>query len=128
MALGTVVWEHRQFSNPARGDGLQLGHWIKCLKDSAGEVRLADPGPYHFAKYDKKVPVSFAIPLIGPPLLLSSPPVGLDRPPRPVIPPLCSGPPLPSSAPPPAGTLRAPRHEGVCAAGAATRATAAAVR
>lgn len=66
-ALGTVVWEHRRFTNPARTDGLQLGHWIKCLKDSAGEVRLADPGPYHFAKYNKKARLRLAVPLTGAP-------------------------------------------------------------
>ena len=55
VALGTVVWECQKFHNSARTDGLQLSHWIKCLKDSSGEVRLAEPGPYHFAKYDKKV-------------------------------------------------------------------------
>ena len=118
MALGTVVWEHRQFSNPARGDGLQLGHWIKCLKDSAGEVRLADPGPYHFAKYDKKVRASFAMPLIGPPLLLSSPrPLALIGPLGPLLPPppnFVRAPLLPSSAPPPPGTLRRNLRSGSC--------------
>ena len=53
-ARGTVVWQFKPFTNPARSDGLQLSHWVKCYKDSAGGVRQADEGPYHFAKYSKK--------------------------------------------------------------------------
>lgn len=52
---GTVVWQHAPFTNPARGDSLVLRHWVKAFRDNAGATRLADPGPYHFAKYNKKV-------------------------------------------------------------------------
>ena len=34
---------------------LQLYHWVKCLKDNAGNIKPADTGEYQFAKYNKKV-------------------------------------------------------------------------
>ena len=32
----------------------QLYHWVKCLKDNAGNIKPADTGEYQFAKYNKK--------------------------------------------------------------------------
>ncbi len=55
LPAGQVTFQWGKFTNPARSDGLQLEHWIKCYKDAAGRVVPADPGPYPFAKYNKKV-------------------------------------------------------------------------
>ena len=50
-----IAWEWRGFVNQGRSDALQLHHWAKCLKDLAGNVKLADEGDYRYAKYNKKV-------------------------------------------------------------------------
>jgi DNA methyltransferase 1-associated protein 1 len=49
-----ITWRWQGFANPARADGLQLAHWVKCYKDPAGKVKPADEGDYSFAKYNKK--------------------------------------------------------------------------
>lgn len=50
-----VTWQWRRFANPARADGLQLQHWVKCRKELAtGMVKPVDAGEYQFAKYNKK--------------------------------------------------------------------------
>ncbi|PSC69878.1 DNA methyltransferase 1-associated [Micractinium conductrix] len=63
---GVVTFEWRKFSNPARGDGLELQHWVKCYRDAqarqggvgmAGRVTPADAGEYSFAKYNNKPPI-----------------------------------------------------------------------
>eukprot|EP00887_Chlorella_sp_A99_P004929 scaffold4.g4929.t1 len=51
---GVVTFEWRRFANPARSDGLELEHWVKCYKDAAGRVTPADAGEYPFAKFNKK--------------------------------------------------------------------------
>jgi hypothetical protein len=51
---GTVTWHFREFSNPARTDGLLLKHWVKCYRDATGRVQEHNAGPYPFAKYNKK--------------------------------------------------------------------------
>lgn len=51
-----VTWQCRRFTNPARADGLELQHWVKCHKEvSTGMVKPVDGGEYQFAKYNKKV-------------------------------------------------------------------------
>lgn len=50
-----ITWRWQGFANPARADGLQLEHWVKCYKDPAGKVKPAEEGEYSFAKYNKKV-------------------------------------------------------------------------
>lgn len=45
----------RKFRNPARGDDLELEHWVKCYRDARGRVTPADAGEYSFAKFNKKV-------------------------------------------------------------------------
>ncbi len=50
-----VTWEWRDFHNQGRKDGLQLKHWAKCLKDAAGNVKVAEEGDYRYSKYNKKV-------------------------------------------------------------------------
>ena len=50
-----MTWQWRPFENQGRKDGLKLKHWAKCLKDPTGKVKLADPGDYQYAKYNKKV-------------------------------------------------------------------------
>ena len=50
-----VTWEWREFHNQGRKDGLQLKHWAKCLKDAAGNVKVAEEGDYRYSKYNKKV-------------------------------------------------------------------------
>lgn len=52
---GNVTFRWRPFANPARKDGLELSHWVKCFKDAQGNVSPADGGEYVFAKYNKKV-------------------------------------------------------------------------
>ena len=54
---GVVTFEWRLFSNPARQDGLELEHWVKCFRDAAGRVTPADTGEYSYAKYNKHVTV-----------------------------------------------------------------------
>ena len=50
-----VTWQWRRFTNPARTDGLELQHWVKCHKELAtGTVKPVDGGEYQFAKYNKK--------------------------------------------------------------------------
>ena len=49
-----ITWRWQGFANPARADGLQLEHWVKCYKDPAGKVKPAEEGDYSFAKYNKK--------------------------------------------------------------------------
>ena len=51
-----VTWQWQKFTNEARTDGLQLEHWSKCYKDSAGNIRPDYEGPYRWAKLDVKVP------------------------------------------------------------------------
>ena len=50
-----VRWEWREFQNQGRKDSLHLRHWAKCLKDAAGNVKVADDGEYKYSKYNKKV-------------------------------------------------------------------------
>ena len=50
-----MTFRWRPFANPARKDGLELSHWVKCFKDAQGNVSPADGGEYVFAKYNKKV-------------------------------------------------------------------------
>lgn len=50
-----VAWQWRGFANQGRRDGLCLGHWARCLKDPAGNVKLAEEGDYRYAKYNKQV-------------------------------------------------------------------------
>jgi DNA methyltransferase 1-associated protein 1 len=52
---GTVTFQRKAFTNPARSDKLELYHWVKGYKDVTGRVRDADEGEYAFAKYNKKV-------------------------------------------------------------------------
>ncbi|KAK9805209.1 hypothetical protein WJX72_006091 [[Myrmecia] bisecta] len=54
---GTITYQMRPFTNPARADGLQLRHWVKCYKDAIGKISEADDGEYPFAKYNKKMTV-----------------------------------------------------------------------
>ncbi|KAL4428350.1 hypothetical protein ABPG75_002439 [Micractinium tetrahymenae] len=54
---GVVTFEWRKFKNPARGDGLELEHWVKCFRDAQGRVTPAESGEYSFAKYNKKPPI-----------------------------------------------------------------------
>ncbi|KAI6003685.1 hypothetical protein EDD15DRAFT_2156068 [Pisolithus albus] len=57
---GTTKWEWRPFRHPARGDSLQLGHWVKANEPDNGKyIRHGDPeyrsqpsSEYSFAKYD----------------------------------------------------------------------------
>lgn len=50
-----MTWQWRRFTNPARTDGLELQHWVKCHKELAtGTVKPVDGGEYQFAKYNKK--------------------------------------------------------------------------
>ena len=50
-----VTWQWQRFANEARADNLQLEHWAKCYKDSAGNLRPDYEGPYRWAKLDVKV-------------------------------------------------------------------------
>ena len=50
-----VTWQWQRFINEARTDNLQLEHWAKCHKDSAGNLRPDYEGPYRWAKLDVKV-------------------------------------------------------------------------
>ncbi|KAI9447885.1 hypothetical protein H4582DRAFT_2107334 [Lactarius indigo] len=43
---GSARWEWRSFKNPARADGLELGHWVKANTDPNAE--------YPFARYNAK--------------------------------------------------------------------------
>lgn len=61
---GNVTFRWRPFANPARKDGLELSHWVKCFKDAQGNVSPADGGEYVFAKYNKKVQGSWCA-LVG---------------------------------------------------------------
>ena len=55
MCRAQVTWQWRRFTNPARTDGLELQHWVKCHKELAtGTVKPVDGGEYQFAKYNKK--------------------------------------------------------------------------
>ncbi|EMD41063.1 hypothetical protein CERSUDRAFT_80713 [Gelatoporia subvermispora B] len=45
---GRVKWEWREFKNGARGDGLELSHWVKAGSDPDAE--------YPFAKYNVQAP------------------------------------------------------------------------
>ncbi|KAM3587108.1 swr complex subunit [Umbelopsis sp. WA50703] len=45
-----VPWEFRQFTNPARTDGLVLRHWVKENDNSDGD--------YYFAKFNKVINVT----------------------------------------------------------------------
>ena len=55
MCRAQVTWQWRSFTNPARTDGLELQHWVKCHKELAtGTVKPVDGGEYQFAKYNKK--------------------------------------------------------------------------
>ena len=67
-----ITWRWQGFANPARADGLQLEHWVKCYKDPAGKVKPAEEGEYSFAKYNKKVGVC-CNPNICPPQPTASP-------------------------------------------------------
>ena len=53
-AKGLTTYQFQSFTNPARKDGLQLKHWVKCFKDTAGKLREADE-QYAFAKFNKQV-------------------------------------------------------------------------
>lgn len=53
-AKGLTTYQFKPFTNPARNDGLQLKHWVKCFKDTAGKLREADE-QYAFAKFNKQV-------------------------------------------------------------------------
>lgn len=57
---GTVTFEYRRFDNPARSDGLQLTHWVKCFRDAANRVTPAE-SDYSFAKYNKQVLVGIGV-------------------------------------------------------------------
>ncbi|KAL4858886.1 SWR1-complex protein 4 [Chlorella vulgaris] len=54
---GVVTFQWRKFKNPARTDGLELEHWVKCFRDAQGRVTPADKGEYSFAKHTKKPPI-----------------------------------------------------------------------
>lgn len=54
---GVVTFQWRKFRNPARGDDLELEHWVKCYRDARGRVTPADAGEYSFAKFNKKPPI-----------------------------------------------------------------------
>jgi len=57
-----VTWQWRRFANPARADGLQLQHWVKCRKELAtGMVKPVDAGEYQFAKYNKKARAGYRV-------------------------------------------------------------------
>lgn len=43
---GSTKWEWRSFKNPARADGLELGHWVKANTDPSAD--------YPFARYNAK--------------------------------------------------------------------------
>lgn len=54
---GQITFQWMPFSNPARSDGLQLSHWVKCYKDAtSGRITPADK-EYPFAKYNKTIKV-----------------------------------------------------------------------
>uniref|UniRef100_A0A061QNN8 DNA methyltransferase 1-associated protein 1 n=1 Tax=Tetraselmis sp. GSL018 TaxID=582737 RepID=A0A061QNN8_9CHLO len=53
-ARGKITWQWQAFRNPARQDGLELMHWVKCFKDVSGRIRAAEEGEYPFAKFNKK--------------------------------------------------------------------------
>ena len=53
-AKGLTTYQFWPFTNPARKDGLQLKHWVKCFKDTAGKLKEADE-QYAFAKFNKQV-------------------------------------------------------------------------
>lgn len=55
---GVVTYQWQAFANPARSDGLQLQHWVKCFRDKHGVVTMADAGDYPFAKYNIKAQVA----------------------------------------------------------------------
>ena len=50
-----MTWQWRKFKNPAREDGLELEHWVKCYQDPMGKIKPAEDGEYRFAKYNKQV-------------------------------------------------------------------------
>lgn len=50
-----MTFQWRPFTNPARKDGLELSHWVKCRKDVQDNVVPVDDGEYPFSKYNKKV-------------------------------------------------------------------------
>ena len=51
---GLTTYQFRPFTNPARKDGLQLKHWVKCFKDTAGKLKEAE-AQYPIAKFNKQV-------------------------------------------------------------------------
>lgn len=53
-AKGLTTYQFRPFTNSARKDGLKLKHWVKCFKDTAGNLKEADE-QYPFAKFNKQV-------------------------------------------------------------------------
>ena len=50
-----MTWHWQKFINEARTDGLQLEHWSKYFKDSAGNMKPEYEGPYRWAKLNMKV-------------------------------------------------------------------------
>eukprot|EP01024_Parvocaulis_polyphysoides_P025382 TRINITY_DN2316_c0_g1_i3.p1 TRINITY_DN2316_c0_g1~~TRINITY_DN2316_c0_g1_i3.p1 ORF type:complete len:417 (+),score=74.06 TRINITY_DN2316_c0_g1_i3:24-1253(+) len=53
-----VAYRRKAFVNQARTDGLELKHWVKCLKDphQPDKVTEVDEGQeYPFAKFNKKI-------------------------------------------------------------------------
>ena len=55
-----MTWQWQSFINEARTDGLQLEHWAKYFKDSAGNMKPEYEGPYRWAKLDVKVSLAGA--------------------------------------------------------------------
>jgi len=53
---GKISYEWRPFANPARGDDLQLSHWVKCYTSVANNIKTIpeEQDGYTFAKYNKK--------------------------------------------------------------------------
>ncbi|KAG8937080.1 swr complex subunit [Tulasnella sp. 419] len=52
LGHGKVKWELKEFTNPARNDGLKLSHWVKARPGQQEQE-------YPFAKYNKNPPVAY---------------------------------------------------------------------